>query len=53
MVACSMGMKNSRFVREYFYFTDGKGSKIKYSLTHWDHMNKALNDIMKQNLYRV
>lgn len=45
LLACSTGMRCSCFVREYFskpITTDYKGSTLKYSLTHWDHHNKAI-----------
>ena len=45
MAACSTGMQNSHFSREYFSSpinTDLKSYKMKYSLTHWDHMNTIL-----------
>lgn len=46
LLACSEGMRSSCFVREYFNKSiinvDIKGSTLKYSLTHWDHFNKAI-----------
>ncbi len=58
LLACSNGMRMSCFVREYFTkniqatYSAGLNSQntndrnrngiLRYSLTHWDHLNKAI-----------
>lgn len=56
LLACSTGMRRSCFVREYFsklITTDLKGGNLKYSLTHWDHLNKAIVEIIQSIINRI
>ena len=56
MIACSTGMKNSSFIREYFQkpiCTDARGTVLKYSLTHWDHINRAISELIENDMRRL
>ena len=56
LLGCSFGMRSSCFVREHFskpIMLDARGNSLKYSLTHWEHLNKALSEIMQGLTNRV
>lgn len=56
LLACSNGMRNSCFVKEYFnkpISMDAKSGTLKYSLTHWDHLNKAIIEIINALINRI
>lgn len=50
-LACSCGMRKSCFAREYFskpITYDANGLALKYSLTHWEHLNRAICELMEK-----
>jgi len=49
-------MRNSCFVKEYFnkpISIDANSTTLKYSLTHWDHLNKAIIEIINALINRI
>ena len=49
LLSVSSGLRSSCFVRKYFneaILIDQKGSAIKYSLNHWEHLNRGLIEII-------